>query len=166
MHGKVFFDDPKRLAMPILETNVLTEPLRVAILALWNQEYPASLNYTLADFEAYLNGLKDNKHYLLWIGDAIMGWAFSFKREDEKWFAIILDQNIQRQGYGTQLLDKIKEKEPVLNGWVSDHDNAIKSNGEKYKSPLGFYIKNKFLVTSARLETEKLSAVKITWKRE
>jgi len=150
----------------ILETSALTQSQTMAALSLWNQEYPESLHYELTDFEKYLNALTDTKHYLLLIDQDIKGWAFTFTRDGQKWFAIILGHSIQMQGYGTQLLYKLKEKEPVLNGWVIDHDNAIKSNKEKYKSPLNFYIKNKFEATTLRLETEKLSAVKISWSKK
>ncbi|MCB0473527.1 MAG: hypothetical protein KDC56_10755, partial [Flavobacteriaceae bacterium] len=59
-----------------------------------------------------------------------------------------------------------KEKETELNGWVIDHDNDYKINGELYKSPLNFYLKNGFQKSSdRRLELEKISAVKIKWKK-
>jgi GNAT superfamily N-acetyltransferase len=152
--------------MTIFEATALTQSQIMAILAIWNSEYPGNINYQLADFEQYLHALADKRNYLLFTGDALTGWAFTFMREKERWFAIILDHSIQGQGFGTQLLDKLKEKEPILNGWVMDHDNAVKANGEKYKSPLAFYIKNKFVVSTTRLETEKLSAVKIIWYRD
>lgn len=152
--------------MNILETLALTPSQLIAVLALWNQEYPENLNYSMADFEKYLHALTNIKHYLLSAYDGIVaGWAFTFNRDEQKWFAIILDQSKQMQGYGTHILNKLKETEPELNGWVIDHNNYLKANGEPYKSPLGFYIKNKFEVTSTRLETEKLSAVKIIWRK-
>jgi len=53
-----------------------------------------------------------------------------------------------------------------LNGWVVDGERYIKSNGEKYLSPLEFYKKNDFeILVGERLETEKISAVKIKWKK-
>ena len=71
------------------------------------------------------------------------------------------------KGFGTQLLNLGKEKESVLNGWVIDHDKDKKRNGENYISPLNFYLKNGFEVfPDNRLELEKLSAVKIRWKKE
>ena len=62
---------------------------------------------------------------------------------------------MQKRGLGTKLLELLKEKENILNGWVIDHANYIKQNGEPYPSPLEFYIKNDFNVHSdIRLEIE------------
>ena len=155
-------------AMKITETTELTHAQKEAIYLLWNREYPEKIQYPqFTNFEKYLHNLTGKKHYLL-INDEqdIKGWAFTFTRDTEKWFAILLDQSIQRQGYGTKLLNRVKEKETILNGWVMDHDHAIKPNGEIYRSPLGFYAKNNFVVTGTRLETEKISAVKIVWMKE
>ncbi len=153
--------------MMILETLALTQSQMEVVLSLWNHEYRENLNYQFAGFEKYLNVLTDIKHYLLSNDNGIVtGWAFVFTREGQKWFAIILNHNIQMLGYGALLPDKLKEREPILNGWVIEHNDALKYNGEKYKSPLGFYIKNEFEVSATRLETEKLSAVKIIWSRK
>lgn len=62
------------------------------------------------------------------------------------------------------MLNKLKDDEDTLNGWVIDHDLDKKSNGYYYKSPIGFYQKNGFKVISeTRLELEIMSAVKIIW---
>ena len=138
-------------------------------MELWNDEFPEKLNYqTLADFESYLSNLEDQFHILILDNNQnIKGWYFDFIRDDERWFAILLDAEISGKGYGTQLLNLAKEKEPVLNGWVIDHPNNKKRNGEAYRSPLNFYLKNGFkLLPENRLELEKLSAVKIRWKEE
>ena len=74
--------------------------------------------------------------------EKIKGWYFDFNRDSEKWFAMILDASIQGQGFGRQILNQAKEKESELNGWVIDHNNDLKANGEYYKSPIGFYLKN------------------------
>src|ERR1700744_2921967 len=115
----------------ILETSTLTQAQKESVLSLWNQEYPESLHYELADFEKYLSALTNGQHYLLSEDDDVVkGWAFTFTRDEQKWFAIILDHSIQVQGYGTQLLNRLKETEPILHGWVIDHNRAIKPNGE------------------------------------
>jgi hypothetical protein len=73
---------------------------------------------------------------------------------------------VHGQGKGTLLLNKLKENEHKLCGWVVDHDNDRKQDGEPYKSPLKFYQKNGFAICSdVRLETEKRSAVKIIWEQ-
>ncbi|KQB41297.1 hypothetical protein [Flavobacterium aquidurense] len=86
-------------------------------------------------------------------------------REDENWFAIILDHQIQGKGNGSLLMNEIKSKNDCLNGWVVDHENEVKQNGDLYKSPMPFYIKNGFtIIAEKRIENEKMSAVKINWK--
>ncbi len=154
--------------MRIFESTNLTTEQKEHIFRLWNQEYPGKLKYQdLSGFENYLNELTDQKHFLL-TDDAnkISGWSFSFIRHNEKWFAMILDKKIHRLGYGTMLLDKLKEQEIKLNGWVIDHDMDKKENGERYVSPLDFYLKNGFVVLpDIRLELTKISAVKIQWTK-
>jgi len=108
--------------------------------------------------------LIDQYHILLLDDTKIKGWYFNFIRENEKWFGMILDSDIQGKGFGTKVLNLAKEKESVLNGWVIDHNNDKKQNGEFYKSPLGFYQKNGFeVISNIRLELDKISAVKIKW---
>ncbi len=83
---------------------------------------------------------------------------------NEKWFAMILDSQIQGKGFGTHLLNEAKQSVTELNGWVIDHNNYKKTNGTTYKSPIDFYLKNNFIILSeTRLEISKISAVKIKW---
>jgi hypothetical protein len=92
----------------------------------------------------------------------ICGWAYAFTRSGERWFAIILSASVQGMGYGAKLMAHLQATEPVLHGWVIDHDQARKRNGLPYISPLAFYLKRGFhLLPDQRLETESLSAVKI-----
>jgi hypothetical protein len=154
--------------MKLIETTSLNSCQKETMYNLWNNEYPEKLMYrSLHDFEEYLNSLADPYHFLLNNKfDEMVGWAFTYVREMNKWFAIILDGKIQRKGNGTLLLNRLKEKEPVLSAWVIDHHKDIKRNEEPYSSPLSFYQKNDFRIcTNIRLETEKISAVKIIWKR-
>ena len=153
--------------MRILETTVLDDNQREAVMRLWNEEYPTQLNYVrMADFDNYLDGLSDKQHYL-GIDDEglIIGWAFSFIREGERWFAIIVNRSAQGKGNGTVLLHALKEKKERLAGWVTDHERYLKSDGTPYSPPLAFYLQNGFSVREdVRLEIEKLSAVRIDWK--
>ena len=154
--------------MRIIETQVLSLEQKDSLMQLWNNEYPAKLNLkTIEDFELYLNGLSKTKHYLLLDdSDEIQGWTFTFLREDENWFVIILNSEIHGKGIGSLLMNEIKKNNTSLNGWVIDQENEIKHNATFYKSPLQFYIKNDFIICSEiRIENEKLSAVKINWKR-
>lgn len=153
--------------MKIIATGTLTTLQKEAILSIWNEEYPSSINYReLADFNNYLDGLTDKTHFLL-TGDSgsIDGWAFRFSRNEEPWFAILLHHDQQRKGYGQMLLDELKNSNTMLCGWAIDHSNAVKQNGTPYNSPLPFYLKNDFVVIhGTRLETETISAVKIEWR--
>ncbi len=154
--------------MKIIEKDVLTLEQKDSLMQLWNNEYPERLHLnTIEDFDLYLNGLANTKHYLLLNdSDKIIGWTFTFLREGENWFAIILDHQIQGKGNGSLLMNEIKSKNDCLNGWVVDHENEVKQNGDFYKSPMPFYIKNGFtIIAETRIENEKMSAVKINWKR-
>tara|TARA_R110002072_G_scaffold23949_1_gene81854 strand:+ start:37277 stop:37750 length:474 start_codon:yes stop_codon:yes gene_type:complete len=155
--------------MNFIETSQLSHFQKEAILELWNNEYPKKLNYpTLEAFEKYLEGLKEQSHIVMIDNDQkIRGWYFSFIRESEKWFAIILDTAVQGDGLGRKILNIAKTKESELNGWVIDHNTDKKRNGEFYRSPLNFYVKNGFtVIPNTRLELEILSAVKIEWRKK
>jgi GNAT superfamily N-acetyltransferase len=152
--------------MDILRSGALSTGQKESILRLWNGEYPVQLAFdSLAGFENYLRALSKPLHYIGVKDGNIVAWAFAFDREGERWFAIIVSSTVQRKGYGTTLLQKLKEDNSVLNGWVTDHNNDKKRNGEVYFSPCDFYVKNGFRICEGcRLETEKLSAVKILWQ--
>lgn len=152
--------------MQIVKTNVLSPCQREAVFALWNCEYPAAISYAgIAGLDAYLGGLQDQQHYFMMNGDTIAGWGFVFTRDAERWFAIIVARDAQGNGYGTRLLNRLKEDEPVLSGWILDHDDH-KADGTQYRSPSGFYTKNNFtLVPGVRWESGAISTVKIGWKR-
>jgi GNAT superfamily N-acetyltransferase len=120
---------------------------------LWNKEYPATLAHkTLEDFEAYLATLSYCKHYLLVENTAIFAWGFEFDRNEERWFALIVDENEQGKRIGSQLLNRMKHENKTLNGWVIDHSNAKMSDGSFYRSPMTFYLKNGFAVLVALLK--------------
>jgi len=154
--------------MKIQETPTLSLSQKEAIYKLWNTEYPEKLSFnTLTDLDNYLATLQNVNYYLLEDdSNEIQGWAMKFIMANEKWFAITVQSKAQRKGNGTLLLDKLKEKETLLNGWVIDDENDIKQNGEKYKSPVSFYLKNGFTIhPDIRLEIPVLSAAKISWHR-
>src|ERR1700712_1589211 len=97
--------------MKIVQKEVLSLEEKDSLMQLWNNEYPARLHLkTIDDFESYLNGISNTKHYLL-LDDSneINGWAFTFLREGEDWFAIILDSQIQGKGNGSLLINEIKK---------------------------------------------------------
>lgn len=151
--------------MNIVLSNDLSLSQKEAVLRIWNEEYGEKLMKTMEGFEDYLNELGNVQHFMMYDeADALFGWAATFDREGERWFAIIMDGSAQGKGCGRQLLNTLKEHEPILNGWVTDHDRDVKRNGQRYRSPMGFYVKNGFeVLEDMRLETEELSAVKIRW---
>ena len=152
--------------MHLIEAIDLSPAQRVAIMQLWNEEYPHQICYkSLDDFDNYLAGLSDRSHLLLMDEqEKIKGWAFLFERSGERWFAIILHSSAQHKGYGTIMLEVLKSKAERLAGWVTDHNLYKTARGTVYTSPLNFYLKNGFsLCPETRLETEKLSAAKIVW---
>ena len=154
--------------MKFIKCQILSVYDRQEIFELWNNEYPENLSYkTTLEFDKYLENLTNQSHILLVdIDGKIKGWYFDFMRDNEKWFAIILDSKIQGKGFGAKILSLAKEKEIELNGWVIDHNRDKKRNSEYYKSPLGFYLKNGFeKFPKSRLELDKISAIKIKWTK-
>jgi GNAT superfamily N-acetyltransferase len=155
--------------MKIIKTAKLSEAQKLSIVELWNAEYPASIRHSGIDsFDEYLSRLGNIEHYLLTDEDQnLKGWLACFVRDREKWFAMIVDRREQKKGYGSRLLNKVKEFETEINGWAIDHEKDVKANGETYLSPLKFYEKNDFVILGdVRLETETMSAVKIKWVRK
>lgn len=155
--------------MNFILTKELNQTQKEEITVLWNAVYPIELRYesskaleefidTKAAFEYYIFSNESGK---------IIGWLGVFTRDNERWFSIMVDPQYQGKKLGTQLLVKAKEKEPILNGWVVDHNNHKKVNGEPYLSPLSFYKKIGFEVFhDIHINQKNLSAVKITWNRE
>ncbi|AUC15508.1 GNAT family N-acetyltransferase [Tenacibaculum sp. SZ-18] len=153
--------------MEFIQRTALLEPEKLEVFDLWNNEYPDKLSFnSIKEFDAYLNELNEQSHLLLINQERkVKGWYFDFKRDNEKWFAIILDSKLHGKGFGTKILELAKQKENELNGWVIDHNKNKKKNGELYISPLNFYLKNGFRkLTANRLELDKISAVKVKWK--
>lgn len=152
----------------IIKIKSLNKKQKVEIIQLWNEEYPIQLNYEkLDDFETYLENLNNCLHYLVLDSEkTIKAWSFKFERENKKWFAIIISKEFQGKGIGTKLLEKIKSDETELFGWVIDHSNDNKKNGEKYISPLNFYKKCNFTITTERLQSNLIAAIQIKWKKQ
>ncbi|GAA3579383.1 GNAT family N-acetyltransferase [Snuella lapsa] len=154
--------------MEFIKTLKIPKSYKTDIFNLWNQEYPKQLTYnTLKDFDTYLNKLTKASHILIVENKKAYGWYVDFNRDSRRWFVILVDSNTQGKGYGSKLLNLAKKKEIELNGWVIDHNNDLKHNGENYLSPLGFYLKNGFeLISGDRLEQENISAIRIRWKKQ
>lgn len=155
--------------MKFLERNTLSQIEKEQIIELWNREYPQNLRFEKPEqFEAYLNGLEDQYHILIVDeNENIIGWYFDFIREEERWFAAIIASEFQGIGLGAKLLNLAREQRKELNGWVIPSADYVKYNGSPYRSPLEFYKKNGFeIYNDVKLETDKISAIKIKWSSE
>src|SRR4051812_20057012 len=116
--------------MTIAQVARLSASQKQAILQLWNREYPSQLGYgEMSYFDNYLDGLTNQLHLVYYDdSDEIKGWAFSFERSRETWFAIIVDSSLHGKGIGSRLLDRLKQNNMLLNGWVTDHNRYIKQD--------------------------------------
>ena len=154
--------------MKFIRKKYLDPQEKRSIMELWNKEYPHSLMYeNIQELDAYLSNLKGQNHIFM-LNDAgeIKGWYFDFIREEERWFATIVDSTFQGKGFGGKLIRIAMQDRAALNGWVIDSSDYKKSGGKSYKSPLGFYQKMGFLIQpEIKLETEKIKAIKISWKK-
>lgn len=155
--------------MKLWTVTQLRQDQQLQLMQLWNREYPEQLGHKdISTFRSYLDGLTNATHYLLADDqEHVKAWAFTFTRNGDRWFAIILDRVVQGKGYGSFLLDQIKAKEQSLYGWVTDQGRYTRQDATPYPSPVAFYIKNGFRICDGdRLETEQLSAVKIHWSQQ
>lgn len=136
------------------------------VLALWNREYPASLYLPEpGDFTDYLAPLKEQWHIIALYEETPVAWAFSFLRDERRWFAIIVDSRHHRAGMGSRMLALLKAQFNSLYGWVVDTDTLSKKDGTPYSSPLPFYLKNGFtIVENERLELPHLTCACIYWQ--
>lgn len=154
--------------MKFIKRKNLTLIQKQEIFELWNKEYPRNLKYnSVEELENYLQDLTDQNHILLLDEKGkIKGWYFDFIRGNERWFAAIIDSEFQGRKFGSQLIELAKQERSDLSGWVINSDNYKKVNGEKYKSPTGFYRKLGFEIQSGIiLKTDKITASKIRWSK-
>lgn len=146
--------------MEITKTKHLTDIQFQQINQLWNEEYPIKLKNR---FGILLDGTESYNHYL--IEDEhknIIAWAVDFEKDNETRFSIIVDRKRRGKGLGSLLIKRLKEDLAEFYGWVIDHNDDKKEDGESYQSPLSFYIKQGFEVLyDIRIDTDMLKAVKI-----
>jgi GNAT superfamily N-acetyltransferase len=151
----------------VLEVNVLSILQKFIVLDLWNYEYPETLIHgSLESLDLYLASIEHATHYFIEIEEKVIGWFTVFERDKELWFAMIMARSKQNQGIGSKCLDFLKSKFTVLNGWVVANNNYKRQDGTVYPSPVSFYLKYGFQIHDGEmLQTDQLSAVKITWTR-
>lgn len=153
--------------MEFTELKTLSEKQKLEIIDLWNNEYPKKLSHpSLTEFDQYLDTLSDKNHLLLSDENrAVKGWLVYFVRDDEQSFAMLLDSSLQGKGWGSKFLNLAKARNSELNGWVIDHNNDTKQNGEIYASPIEFYRKNGFEIrTDIPLKNKNINGIKVRWK--
>lgn len=153
-----------QLANSVQTTDKLDGLQMAQVNAMWNEEYPVALKDR---FPLLLEGGKWYKHfYISNEKNEIKAWALVFEKEEEIRFSIIVSGVYQGQGLGSILLERLKLDCPEFYGWVIDHNEDKKSNGNPYVSPLQFYIKQGMKVLpEVRVDNDILRAVKIKWKR-
>ena len=149
--------------MEIVKLKELNTKQLSQINKLWDTEYPLSLK---GRFKILLDGASAYNHYIIEDGNKkVIAWAADFIKEEEIRFSIIVDPMYQGKGIGSLLMKKLITDLDEFYGWVIDHDNDLKENGEKYKSPLSFYLNLGFdLLPKERINNELLKAVKIRMK--
>lgn len=148
--------------MQIVKTKTLTPEQEDRIDRLWDEEYPVNL---AGRYKLLLEGVDNYGHYMLQDENGLIkGWAVHFEKDGETRFSIIVPSSWQGKGYGRALLEGLKEELDEFYGGVIDHVRDVKANGEPYRTPLPFYLKNGFeLLPGQRIEAEIISAVKIRW---
>ncbi len=148
--------------MKIIKTKILTNKQGEQINALWNDEYPIKLKDR---FPVLLDGVENYSHYIIEDDKQnVLAWAVDFEKENEIRFSIIVASKHKGKGLGSMLLENLKKENKLFYGWVIDHNDDVKSNGEAYQSPMPFYLKHGFeILHDIRIESEMIRAVKIKW---
>jgi GNAT superfamily N-acetyltransferase len=147
--------------MKIELSSGLTNKQIEQIDTIWNEVYPIKL---VGRFRLLIKETEELEHHIL-VNEVedVIGWAATFLRDDEAWFSILVSASNQNKGFGQLLLDSLKENSKKLSGWVIDHNYDFKRDGSTYYSPLYFYLKNDFVLLQERLESDLISAAKITF---
>ena len=150
--------------MRVLKIRDLNSQQFSSVNELWNAEYPIKLKNRL---DLLLKDSIQVMHYILEEEGQIIAWAVWFEKDNEIRFSIIVNERLQGRGFGKALVDALKGDLNEFYGWVIDHDNDLKQNGDHYQSPLKFYQKQGFtILPDFRIDNEMLKAVKIHWKRK
>ena len=153
------------LQMEITQTTILSDVQSEQINSLWNAEYPLKLKDR---FPILLEGTTWHNHFLIEDSNhVVIAWAVMFEHSNQIRFSIIVSKEHQGKGLGKLLLDHLKATHDEFFGWVIDHNNDLKLNGENYISPLPFYLKQGFeIIPNQRIDSEMIQAVLVGWKEK
>lgn len=151
--------------MEITKTKTLTTHQSDQINQLWNDEYPLKLKDR---FPILLDGADWYNHYIILDEEQnVIAWAVDFEKEKQIRFSIIVASKHKGKGLGGLLIDKLKEENKEFYGWVIDHNDDLKSNGEHYQTPMPFYLKHGFeILNDIRIDNEMIKAVLIKWSEK
>ena len=150
--------------MEIIKTIFLSDVQSEQINSLWNSEYPLKLKDR---FPILLEGTTWHNHFLIEDSNhVVIAWAVMFEHSNQNRFSIIVSKEHQAKGLGKLLLNHLKATHDEFFGWVIDHNNDLKLNGENYISPLSFYLKQGFeIIPNQRIDSEMIQAVLVGWKK-
>jgi len=148
--------------MEIRKTTILTDKQKEQIHSLWNDEYPAKLKDR---FSILLENVDWFNHYIIEdLNNNLIAWAVDFEKERQVRFSIIVSSKHKGKGIGSMLISKLKKENHEFYGWVIDHNEDLKLDGEIYKSPMSFYLKHDFqILNEKRIDNEMIRAVLIKW---
>lgn len=148
--------------MEIVKTGELSEAQAAQINRLWNEEYPLKLKDR---FPILLDGASRYNHYILEDENRkLIAWAVDFEKEKQVRFSIIVGSAHKGKGLGGMLIERLKAENPEFYGWVIDHNEDLKSNGETYQTPMPFYLKHGFeILPDQRIDNEMIRAVLLKW---
>lgn len=137
------------------------------IYTIWNAVYPKqSLFKTFELFDDYISKMVDPTHYLLTCDqDKIAAWLVTLTRDGSRWLVILIHWDFQKQGLGSRLLHEMKKDESCVSAWITPHNNYFKGDGSIYQTPISFYEKNGFQVTSETFVKDDFSGTKVIWQR-
>jgi len=62
----------------------------------------------------------------------LRGWFMYFERNNDIWFAVIIDSLLHGRKLGTKLLTLAKSKTKDLNGWITEHNNEFRKRRSIY----------------------------------
>lgn len=150
--------------MDIIKTKILSPTQAFSVNEMWNQEYPAKLKDR---FPLLLEGVVNYQHYLIEDDNQqIIAWAVVFEKEKEIRFSIIVSSVHKGKGLGASLIDMLKQEHQEFYGWVIDHNDDLKRNGELYITPMPFYMNHGFeILRNERIHSDMIRAVKIKWRK-